>query len=87
MEKWAEESGEGNGKEEVGGRDWGEGRQREGAQFGVHIPGRVMHAYLEDCVDKMGLRGSLRLWTRVLRGGGLGREGRKEGVDCSGRGC
>jgi cation diffusion facilitator CzcD-associated flavoprotein CzcO len=67
MEKWAEESGEGNGKEEVGGRDWGEGRQREGAQFGVHIPGRVMHAYLEDCVYKMGLRGSLRLRTRALR--------------------
>lgn len=80
MEKWAEESGEGSNKEEAGARDWGEGKQREGEQFGVHIPGTVMHAYLEDCVDKMGLRGSLRLRTRVLGAEEVaveGKEGRK----------
>jgi len=41
-------------------------KQREGNQFGLHIPGEVMHEYLDGCVDKMGLRRYLRLKSKVL---------------------
>ncbi|MCJ1246739.1 hypothetical protein MMC30_003948 [Trapelia coarctata] len=59
------EAGSGMGGDEgnVGKEEF---KQRKGKQFGLHIPGEAMHQYLDECVDKMGLRNFLRLQTKVL---------------------